>query len=142
VSGFLLDTNIPSELIRTRPDPHVQDWIYGEDEQSLYLSVVSIGEFRRGFVMLPPGKRRTDLERWFEEDLLTRFNGRILPVTQSIADRWGALDGQCQLRGATLNIADGMIAATALQHGLTIVTRNVKDFAGLAVDVVNPWDAK
>jgi predicted nucleic acid-binding protein len=141
VSGFLLDTNIPSELIRSRPEPRVGNWVYYQDEQLLYLSAVSIGELRRGFVILPASKRRTDLEQWFEDDLVPRFRGRILPVTYSIADRWGILDGECQLRGTPLNTADGMIAATALEHDLTVVTRNLKDFAGLGVTVFNPWDA-
>jgi len=141
MSGFLLDTNIPSELIRERPEPRVGSWVYRQNEQSLYLSVVSIGELRRGFVILPVSKRRAGLELWFENDLVPRFRNRILPVTHSIADRWGILDGECQLRGAPLNIADGMIAATALEHDLTVVTRNVKDFAGLGVAVFNPWEA-
>lgn len=141
MSGFLLDTNIASELIRARPEPRVANWVYAKDEQSLYLSAVSIGELRRGFVILPVSKRRTELEQWFEDDLVPRFRGRILPVTFSIADRWGILDGECQLRGTPLNTADGMIAATALEYDLTVVTRNVKDFAGLGVTVFNPWDA-
>ena len=141
MNGFLLDTNILSELIRARPEPRVGNWVYSQDEQSLYLSAVSIGELRRGFVILPRGKRRTDLELWFENDLMLRFRGRILPVTHSIADRWGLLHGERRLRGSPLNMADGMIAATALEHDLTIVTRNAKDFAGLGVAVLNPWDA-
>jgi predicted nucleic acid-binding protein len=87
VKGFLLDTNIPSELIRTYPEPRVEKWVFAQDEQSLHLSVVSIGELRRGIVVLPAGKRRSELERWFENDLVPRFQGRILPVTQSIDDR-------------------------------------------------------
>jgi len=141
VSGFLLDTNIPSELIRTRPEPRLENWVYAQDEQALYLSVVSIGELRRGFVLLSAIKRRPALEQWFENDLVPRFRGRILPVTYAIADRWGRLDGECQLRGAPLNTADGLIAATALEHDLTVVTRNVKDFAGLGVTLFNPWNA-
>ncbi len=141
MNGFLLDTNIPSELIRTRPDPRVGNWVYAQDEQSLYLSAVSIGELRRGIVILPASKRRTELEQWLQNDLVPRFRERILPVTHSIGDRWGVLDGHCQLKGTPLNTADGMIAATALEHGLTIVTRNVRDFAGLGVTVLNPWDA-
>jgi predicted nucleic acid-binding protein len=90
--------------------------------------------------VLPPGRRRTELEAWFHTDLLSWFRGRILPVTHSIADRWGVLDGECQLKGTPLNTADGMIAATALDHDLTVVTRNVKDFAGLGVAIFNPWD--
>ncbi len=140
MSGFLLDTNIPSELIRTRPDPREENWVYARDEQALHLSVVSIGELRRGLVILSASKRRTELERWFENDLLPRFHGRILAVTHSIADRWGVLDGQCQLKGTPLKTADGMIAATAIEHDLTIVTRNVRDFAGLGVEVFNPRD--
>jgi predicted nucleic acid-binding protein len=97
VRSFLLDTNVPSELIRARPEPRVGNWVYAKDEQSLYLSAVSIGELRRGFVILPASKRRTELELWFENDLVPRFRGRILPVTFSIADRWGILDGECQL---------------------------------------------
>jgi predicted nucleic acid-binding protein len=139
VNGFLLDTNIPSELIRTRPETRVGNWVYAQDEHALYLSVVSVGELRRGFVVLPASKRRAALERWFENDLLPRFYGRILPVTHAIADRWGVLDGQCQLNGTPLNTADGMIAATAVEHELTLVTRNVKDFAGLGIEVLNPW---
>lgn len=140
MSGFLLDTNIPSELIRPRPDQRVEKWVYAQDETSLYLSVVSIGELRRGFVTLAVSKRRSDLEWWFEKDLLPRFQERILPITHSIADRWGVLDAECILKGTPLNTADGMIAATAIQHALTLVTRNVRDFAGLGVQVFNPWD--
>jgi predicted nucleic acid-binding protein len=140
VSGFLLDTNIPSELIRSRPDPRVEKWVYAQDETSLYLSVVSIGELRRGFVILAASKRRDELERWFENDLLPRFQERLLPVTHSIADRWGVIDAESTLKGTPLNTADGMIAATALQYGLTLVTRNVRDFAGLGVEIFNPWD--
>jgi predicted nucleic acid-binding protein len=107
----------------------------------LFLSAVTIGEIRKGLIVLPQGRRRTELEAWFHTDLLIWFRSRILPVTHSIADRWGMLDGQCQLKGTPLNTADGMIAATALEHGLTLVTRNVKDFAGLGVVLLNPWDA-
>lgn len=140
MSGFLLDTNIPSELIRARPEPRVASWVYAQEEASLYLSAVSIGELRRGLVILPVSKRRNVLEHWLETDLVPRFRGRILPVTSSVADRWGVLDGECRLRGSPLNTADGMIAATALEHSLTLATRNVKDFAGLGVVVLNPWD--
>lgn len=107
----------------------------------LFLSVVTIGEIRKGLVVLPQGRRRTDLEEWFHTDLLNWFRDRILPVTRSIADRWGVLDGECQLKGTPLNTADGMIAATALEHDLVLVTRNVRHFTGMGVKIVNPWDA-
>ncbi|HMD85664.1 MAG TPA: type II toxin-antitoxin system VapC family toxin [Terriglobia bacterium] len=141
MTGFLLDTNIPSELTKPMPEPRVTAWVDAQDNASLYLSVVSVGELRRGFTALPQSKRRAQLEEWFEQYLLPLFAGRILPITQSIGNRWGVLRGECQLRGTPLNMADGMIAATALEHDLTLVTRNVKDFAGLGVVLLNPWDA-
>jgi predicted nucleic acid-binding protein len=86
-----------------------------------------------------PGKRRDELEVWIETDLSNLFFERILPVTRSVAERWGVLEGQRQLAGRPLNMPDGQIAATALEHRLTLVTRNVKDFAGLGVTIFNPW---
>jgi len=141
VSGFLLDTNVPSELIKPAPDAGVRDWVDAQGDASLHLSVVSVGELRKGFTILAPGKRRTQLEGWLERYLLPLFAGRILPVTQTIADRWGILSGERQLRGTPLSMADGIIAATALEHDLTVVTRNVKNFASLGVAFFNPWDA-
>ncbi len=103
------------------------------------MSAVSFGELRRGITLRASGKRRTELELWIETDLSMLLSGRILPLTRSIAERWGALEGQRQLAGRPLNVPDAQIAATALEHGLTLVTRNVKDFAGLGVDLLNPW---
>lgn len=140
MSGYLLDTNIPSEFSRDRPNPRVVEWLKVQPVTTLFLSAVTIGEIRKGPTVLPPGRRRSDLETWFHADLLTWFRSRILSVTHAVADRWGVLDGQCQLKGTPLNTADGMIAATAIEHGLTVVTRNVKDFAGLGVAVFNPWE--
>ena len=94
----------------------------------------------KGFTILRDAKRRAYVENWLQGDLLPWFAGRILPVTQAVADHWGMLDGESQLRGTPLNTADGMIAATAHEHELIIVTRNVKDFAGLGVQVFNPWE--
>jgi toxin FitB len=141
VSGYLLDTNIPSEFSRDRPEPRVVKWLKAQTEETLFLSAVTIGEIRKGLIVLPQGRRRTELEAWLHTDVLIWFRDRILPVTHTIADRWGILDGQCQLKGTPLNTADGMIAATALEHDLTVVTRNLKDFSGLGVVVFNPWDA-
>ncbi len=139
MSGYLLDTNVPSEFSRDRPAPRVVEWLKAQPVTTLFLSAVTIGEIRKGLIVLPLGRRRSELEMWFHTDLLTWFHNRVLPVTSAVADRWGVLDGQCQLRGTPLNTADGMIAATAIEHGLTVVTRNVKDFSGLGVDLFNPW---
>ena len=140
MSGYLLDTNVPSEFSRDRPEPRVVQWLKAQPVTTLFLSAVTIGEIRKGLVVLPQSRRRSDLEMWFQTDLLVWFRNRILPVTHAVADRWGVLDGQCQLGGTPLNTADGMIAATAIEHSLTLVTRNVKDFAGLGVVIFNPWE--
>ena len=108
---------------------------------TLFISSVSFGELRKGIFLRSPGKRRAELETWIETDLSILFSGRILSVTRSVAERWGAMEGQRQLAGRPLNAPDGMIAATALEYDLTVVTRNVKDFAGLGVTIFNPWDA-
>jgi predicted nucleic acid-binding protein len=139
VSGFLLDTNIPSELVRSQADPRIRRWFSAQPEQSLFLSAVSIGEVRRGFTLLPPSKRRTELEHWFHHDLVPRFGRRILPVTHAIADRWGILGAERQLAGTPIGTADGLIAATAIEHNLVLVTRNVRDFANLGITLLNPW---
>ena len=140
MSALLLDTNIPSESIRSQPDPKVDAWIRGQDDETLHLSVVTIGELRKGLDLAPQGKRRSELEEWLEKDLIPTCDGRILPVTKVIAEKWGALSAQRQLVGRPLSMADGLIAATALEHGLTLVTRNVKDFDLLGVTILNPWD--
>jgi predicted nucleic acid-binding protein len=139
VSGFLLDTNITSELIRPQPEPLVKTWVAAQSLNDLFMSVVSFGEFRKGIVLRSPGKRRDELEAWIETDLSNLFSERILPVTRSVAERRGVLEGQRQLAGKPLNMPDGQIAATALEHRLTLVTRNVKDFVGLGITVLNPW---
>ena len=140
MSGFLLDTNIPSEGIRTRPDPRVNAWVRAQDDAALHLSAITIGELRKGLTILPESKRRSQLQDWLENDLIPLFTGRILPVTQAIADRWGVLSGQRQIAGRPLSVADGLIAATALEHGLVLVTRNVRDYRDLAVTIRNPWE--
>ncbi len=140
MSALLLDTNVPSESIRSRPDPKVDAWIRAQDDQTLHLSVITIGELRKGLDLAPHGKRRSELLEWLEKDLIPTFDGRILPVTYAIAEKWGALSAQRHLAGRPLSMADGLIAATALEHGLTVVTRNVQDFDLLGVKILNPWD--
>ena len=141
MSGFLLDTNVPSELTRPKSDPKVEAWLEDAEDEQLYFSVVSLGEILKGVTRLPESRRRTELQLWLDNTLRPWFAGRILPVTEPIAERWGILAGQSLLRGKTIKVADGLIAATALHHDLTIVTRNVKDFEYLGVELLNPWES-
>ena len=140
MTGFLLDTNVPSELTRLKSNLLVEQWLENANDDELYLSAVSLGEILKGITVLPLGKRRSELQRWLDATLRPWFKGRILPVTELVAERWGILAGECQLKGRALKVADGLIAATALEHDLAVVTHNVKDFAGLGVAVVDPWD--
>lgn len=132
MSGFLVATNVISEILRAAPDDNVAVWSQQSAKHMLFLSVVSMGELPKGVTILPPSARRTQLEKSIEAQVPIWFQSRILRVTQAIAERWGELDGIRQLAGRPLNTPDGMIA-TALEHGLTLVTRNTKDFAGLGV---------
>jgi toxin FitB len=140
MSGFLLDTNCISELVRSKPEPRVLEWMEAADESLRYLSVLTLGEIRKGMAGLPQGKRRTHLETWLELDLQARFSGRILPIDTAIADRWGLLAAEAKRKGRTLSAIDGLLAATAVHHNLTIVSRNVSDFAHTHAAVLNPWE--
>ena len=139
-AGFLLDTNVPSETLRPMPQPSVTAWVQAQSAIQ-FVSVVTIGELRRGATLLAQGSaRRMQLERYIEIKIPLLFGKRVLPITQAIAERWGVLDARRQAAGQPLGIADGMIAATAIEHDLTLVTRNVKDFADLGVKIFNPWE--
>jgi predicted nucleic acid-binding protein len=139
MTGFLLDTNCISEVVRPKPDRRVLEWMDAADEATLYLSVLTIGEIRKGVAGLAQGKRRVGLERWIEADLQARFAGRIVPIDAAIADRWGSVAAEAKRRGRTLAMIDGLLAATALHHNLTLVSRNVADLTITQVPVFNPW---
>lgn len=139
MSGFLLDTNVASEIVKPKPDPRVMKWIAEADELLLYFSVVTFGEIRKGIASSSDVVRRIHIENWLRL-LVNRFAGRILPVDLAVADRWGHLAGSCKARGVTLPVIDGLLAATALHHNLTLVTRNVKDVQGTGVETLDPWN--
>jgi predicted nucleic acid-binding protein len=141
LSGFLLDTNIISELVARRPEPRVSDWIEATDEMLLHLSVLTLGEIRKGIVSLRDSSRRAALGAWLDSELMVRFANRILAVDEAIADRWGRLTAQREAANSRLPVIDGLLAATALQYNLTLVTRNVKDVAATGVPLFNPWSA-
>jgi predicted nucleic acid-binding protein len=121
-----------------QPDRRVAEWITSIDEEFLFLSVLTLGEIRKGLEALPRVKRRAGLEAWLA-DLKIRFAGRLLPIDDAVADRWGVLAAQARREGKTLSVIDGLLGATALHFDLTIVTRNVSDFSVGQVPTINPW---
>ncbi len=138
--SYLLDTCVVSELSRPRPDPGVVAWMTETDVASLHLSAITIGEVRRGTLRLPVGKRRASLSDWSER-LRRGFSGRVLPIDEPVALRWAEIAARAEQSGRPGSFADGLIAATALGRGLTLVTRNVTDFEPFGVSLLNPWSA-
>ena len=116
MNGFPVDTNIISEVLRPSPDARVAAWSQEVSKGLLFLSVVSMGELRKGITIMPSGAHRTQLKKSIEELMPAWFAGRILPVTQPIAERWGVLKGQRHLIGRPIHVPDAQIAATALFH--------------------------
>lgn len=138
---LLLDTNVLSEVTKPSPDEGVLRWIHGLDEDRTFISIVSIAEIRRGVALMDSGRKRDALGEWLAHDLPQRFENRIIPVEGAVALAWGDLMALAKQSGRGLASMDGLIAATAVAHQLTLATRNTKDFEGFGVDIINPWAA-
>lgn len=137
--NYLFDTNVISELVAREPNPQVVQWIDSLDPATVYLSVITIGELRRGIEKLPDSKRRDTLRDWLDDDLLVRFSGRILVLDVAVMLTWGALTVRLERAGKPLPAIDSLIAALALHHNCGLVTRNEADFKDTGVTVINPW---
>jgi predicted nucleic acid-binding protein len=138
--NYLLDTSAISELVSPRPNMRVLRWIEAIPEERMYLSVITIGELQKGVTKLPASRRSETLRSWLHDDLLMRFRGRLVALDVSILLAWGKLAAELEKRGKPMPALDGLIAASALHSRLTLVTRNVADFAGTGVPIINPWD--
>ena len=137
---YLLDTCVISELVAKRPNPKVVDWIDQLDPDSVYLSVITIGEICKGIEKLPDSSRKTALLAWLTEELLSRFSARILSTDTAVMLEWGQLIGGLELQGQKMPAIDSLIAATARHYHCHLVTRNEQDFQQADVVMINPWD--
>jgi toxin FitB len=138
--SHLLDTCVLCEPTRPRPSARVLEWLRAQPEETLFVSVLTLGEIRRGAALLPAGPKRRALERWLERDLPERFAGRILGVDPEAADLWGRMVARAEAKGRPLPTIDSLLSATALSRGLTLATRNTADFAATGVELVDPWE--
>lgn len=137
--NLLLDTNVISEFAKEQPDERVVRWLAELDEDRIFLSVLTLGELREGVDRLAPGRRRERLDAWLRNDLVDRFEGRILDVDIEVVDRWGRLRAEHGPSGRTLPVIDSLLAATALRYSLVMVTRNIADFRDVVPDLEDPW---
>ena len=136
---YLLDTCVISEIIKPKPSKKVVAWLKKQDEESLYLSVLTFGEIEKGIEKSVDGTRRNKLRLWVEEDLKQRFEGRILPIDMQVASKWGEIQGKSEAAGKPLPSIDGLIAVTGLVNNCVVVTRNVSDMQQSSVELYNPW---
>ena len=138
--NYLLDTCVLSEFTRREPEEKVIRWLDHIADEKLFLSAITIGEIQHGIQRLPESSRKANLLVWMNNGLIERFNNRILSLNTATMLLWGSLIARMEKSGQPMPAMDSLIAATALQNHLTIVTRNVVDFQSCGVQVINPWD--
>ena len=138
--NFLLDTCVLSEFVRKAPSKKVIEWLSSKNNESLYISVITIGEIQKGISRLPTSKKRLMLQKWLDNDLANKFEHRMLEISKEIMDKWGRILGQAETKGKKLPVIDSMIAATAIHHGMTVATRNVSDLELCGAVVRDPWE--
>jgi len=136
---FLLDTCALSELRKRNANAGLVQWAQGIDESRLYLSVIALAEIQKGIAKLEESSKKAELQNWLDQDLTNRFSGRILPVDLETALTWGILLGKGENKGSPVPVVDCLIAATAVNHNLTVVTHNANDFERFPVHVIDPW---
>jgi toxin FitB len=137
--NYLLDTNVLSEATKLQPDARAAAWLRARPALTLFLSVVSIAEIRKGILLLSEGKKRTKLESWLESELLPAFANRVIPLGETEMNEWARLQADAEKSGHRLPVVDSLIAATARCHGLTLATRNTHDFRHCGIPVLDPW---
>jgi len=138
--NYLLDTCVISELVKPAADEKVTSWISDGFEETIHLSVITIGEIQKGITKLPVSAKKHQLQSWLDNDLIARFENRIIPIDQKVARMWGKILAQAEEKGRQIPAIDGLIAATCLVYDMTVVTRNVSDMQVDGLSVFNPWE--
>ncbi len=139
--NFILDTNVISELVAARPNLNVIEWIQATDSDQIFLSVISIGEIKKGIEKLPYSDRKVILDHWLQEDLLAQFTDQLLSIDVQTMLIWGKLVSQLEKLGRPISAIDALLAATAQQWGFTLVTRNTVHFQDTGIELFNPWNS-
>lgn len=137
--NLLLDTCVLSEMVKPSPDSRVSGWLSTQHPDALYISTLTLGELQKGVARLEPCARKTFLENFIHAEIREGFEGRILNVDTEVALLWGNLVARSELAGQRMPYVDSLIAATALFHGMTLVTRNTRDVEASGVTLLNPW---
>ncbi len=137
---YLLDTCVISEAIKPKPNKKVIAWLQKQQEENLYLSVLTFGEIEKGIEKSANEDRKKRLRLWVEEDLKQRFQSKILSIDMQVASRWGVVQGKSEIVGKSLPTIDGLIAVTGLVNNCIVVTRNISDMEQSSVELLNPWE--
>ncbi len=137
--AFLIDTCVFAEYDKPVPEERVLDWLATLPQEDAYISVITVGEIQKGITRLPSSRKKTSLTRFLDQ-LIVRFDDHVLPLTGKISRRWGSMAAELELKGLPMPIIDSLIAATALEHDLTLVTRNTRDFQPAGVKTLNVWE--
>jgi predicted nucleic acid-binding protein len=137
---YLLDTCLVSELLKPRPSRNVADWLAGQREEDLHLSVLTLGEIQKGVSQLPESRKKARLQSWLDRDLRDRFRGRVVPINEKVALTWGRVSGDALVRGRPLAVIDALIAATAIVLDAAVVTRDTDGIRAAGAKTVNPWE--
>jgi len=136
---YLLDTCVISEVVKRKPHNNVISWLQAQNEDSLYLSVLTFGEIEKGITKALSSTRKKTLQLWIEDDLKKRFKGRIIPIDLDVAVKWGSIQGASELQGKPMPAIDGLIAVSGLVHNCIVVTRNTSDMEQSSAELLNPW---